>query len=135
MKLSQTILKLRTDAGLSQEQLAEKLDVSRQAIQKWEKGTSVPELGNLVLMSKLFNVSLDALVEGDDTAGKGYLSNGLKIEPVLEKMHSWEVYSSRISTEYRQSYEEGLDIEQHKEVFEAVSKMPNDEDREKMADV
>lgn len=61
--LSEKILTLRKNAKLSQEQLAEKLGVSRQAISKWELGTSLPEIDKLILMSEFFNVSIDYLVK------------------------------------------------------------------------
>ena len=61
--LSEKILMLRKNAKLSQEQLAEKLGVSRQAISKWELGTSLPEIDKLILMSEFFNVSIDYLVK------------------------------------------------------------------------
>lgn len=64
MTLGQRIHELRTAAGLSQEQLAERLDVSRQAVSKWELDTSSPDLDRLVLLGHLFGVSLDQLVSG-----------------------------------------------------------------------
>lgn len=64
MTLGQRIHELRTAAGLSQEQLAERLDVSRQAISKWELDASTPDLDRLVLLSRLFSVSLDQLASG-----------------------------------------------------------------------
>ncbi|MBQ9510194.1 MAG: ADP-ribosylglycohydrolase family protein [Clostridia bacterium] len=135
MTLSQTILKLRTEAKLSQEQLADKLKVSRQAIQKWEKETAEPELSNLVQLSKLFNITLDSLVFASDTRIVEEMPNERKIKPIIQKMHDWEVYSSQLRTEYKQSMEEGLDIEPYKELFDAVSKMPIGEEKEKIADV
>lgn len=68
MTLGQRIHALRSAAGLSQEQLAERLNVSRQAISKWELDTSAPDLDKLVLLGNLFGISLDQLVKGD-TAG------------------------------------------------------------------
>ena len=60
--LSEKIYELRRKNGLSQEQLAEKLSVSRQAVSKWESGTSTPELDKLLLLSACFNVTIDELV-------------------------------------------------------------------------
>lgn len=60
--LSEKIYKLRKRSGLSQEQLAEQLNVSRQAISKWESGASVPESEKLIAISKYFGVSIDYLV-------------------------------------------------------------------------
>lgn len=65
MTLGQRIHTLRSAAGLSQEQLAERLDVSRQAISKWELDTSAPDLDKLVLLGNLFGISLDQLVKGE----------------------------------------------------------------------
>ena len=60
MNLSEKILYCRKKAGLSQEALAEKLGVSRQAISKWETGESVPELSKLVLLARAFDVTTDS---------------------------------------------------------------------------
>ncbi len=61
MELSDKILELRKSAGYSQEKLAELLHVSRQAVSKWESGAALPTLDNLIELSKLFQVPLDAL--------------------------------------------------------------------------
>ena len=60
----ETIYRLRRRAGLSQEQLAETIGVSRQAISKWESGTSTPELDKLLALSECFHVTLDELTGG-----------------------------------------------------------------------
>jgi len=67
--LSNNIYTLRRQRGLSQEQLAEALDVSRQAISKWENGVAVPELDKLQTIAAFFGVTLDELT-GDGTAPK-----------------------------------------------------------------
>lgn len=59
--LSEKIYSLRRKSGLSQEQLAEKIGVSRQAISKWEGGLSTPELEKLKALSEFFHVSIDEL--------------------------------------------------------------------------
>lgn len=66
MALSEKLYSLRKKSGLSQEQLAERLNVSRQAISKWEAGQSVPESDKLIAISNYFNVSLDYLMKEDD---------------------------------------------------------------------
>lgn len=63
--LSDKIYELRRKSGLSQEQLAEKLDVSRQAVSKWENGTAVPESDKLVVMSDFFHVTTDYLLKDE----------------------------------------------------------------------
>lgn len=65
MALSETLYTLRKKSGLSQEQLAEQLKVSRQAISKWESGASRPESDKLIAISRYFNVSLDDLMRED----------------------------------------------------------------------
>lgn len=65
MDLGTTISRLRTERNMSQGDLAEALDVSRQSISKWETNASVPELDKLVKLSRLFGVSLDELVTGE----------------------------------------------------------------------
>lgn len=62
MKLSENLKRIRKDNNLSQEQLAEKLGVSRQAVSKWESGQSYPEMDKVLLICKLFNYNLDELM-------------------------------------------------------------------------
>ena len=64
---SEKLYKLRKNSGLSQEQLAEQLNVSRQAISKWEQGTAVPESEKLITISNYFGVTVDYLLK-EDTA-------------------------------------------------------------------
>ena len=68
MSLGEQILRLRTQRKLSQGELAEALDVSRQSVSKWETDASVPELDKLLRLSELFGVTLDELVRGDAQA-------------------------------------------------------------------
>lgn len=68
MSLGETIYRLRTERGMSQEELAERLEVSRQSVSKWENGGSVPELDKLIRLSGVFGVSLDELVKGEPPA-------------------------------------------------------------------
>lgn len=69
MELSKKLYQLRKQQGLSQEQLAERLNVSRQAISKWESGTAIPETDKLLAISNYFQVSLDYLVKDGEDAG------------------------------------------------------------------
>lgn len=65
MDISKQIKKYRLDSKLSQEDLAEKIFVTRQTISNWENGKNYPDINSLVLLSNLFGVSLDILVKGD----------------------------------------------------------------------
>ena len=62
MKLSEKILALRRQKGMSQESLAEQLHVSRQAVSRWETGETVPNTETLKLLSRLFDVSINTLL-------------------------------------------------------------------------
>ncbi len=65
MRLSDKIVKLRKTNGLSQEELAEKLNVSRQAISRWEGATAQPDATNILQLSKLFGVTTDYLLNDE----------------------------------------------------------------------
>lgn len=65
MELGKQIKKYRTETNLSQEELAEKIFVSRQTISNWENDKNYPDIKSLVLMSEVFQVSLDNLIKGD----------------------------------------------------------------------
>lgn len=62
MTFGEKLQKCRKEAGLSQEELAEQLNVSRQAVSKWERDSGYPETEKLIRMSKLFHVTLDYLL-------------------------------------------------------------------------
>lgn len=65
MELKDKLKKLRIKHEMSQETLAQELHVSRQAITKWENGNGIPEISNLIAISKLFHISVDALIKDD----------------------------------------------------------------------
>lgn len=65
MTLGQKIFELRNKQKMSQGDLAEKLNVSRQSISKWETDASVPELDKLIMLSDLFNITMDELVRDE----------------------------------------------------------------------
>lgn len=65
LELHSQIKKYRTEMNLSQEELAEKIYVTRQSISNWENNKNYPDIRSLLLLSSLFNVSLDQLIKGD----------------------------------------------------------------------
>ena len=67
MTLGQRLLKYRKDKNLSQEEVAEKLDVSRQTISKWETDQSVPDFDKIVPICKLYGISSEELLSGEKT--------------------------------------------------------------------
>ena len=66
MKFNEKLIELRKKEGLSQEQLGNKVNVSRQTVSKWELGETTPELEKLMELSKVFNISIDKLVGKED---------------------------------------------------------------------
>ena len=62
MDFSERLLTLRKSLDLTQEQLAEKLNVSRQSVSKWESGTSEPSTSNLLALARLFGISAEELL-------------------------------------------------------------------------
>lgn len=69
MSLGEKLLDLRKKAGLSQEDVADKLGVSRQTVSKWETDQTVPELNKANLLSQLYNISYDYLISGSHPGG------------------------------------------------------------------
>ena len=68
--INMNLKNLRNHHGYTQEEIAEHLQVSRQAVAKWEKGESMPDIENCMALAKLYNVTLDNLVNFED-AGTG----------------------------------------------------------------
>lgn len=64
MDISERIAMLRKEKGISQEQLANEMGISRQAVSKWESELSIPDLNNIISISEYFNVSTDYLLKG-----------------------------------------------------------------------
>lgn len=83
MEISKQIKKYRKREEYSQEQLAEKIYVSRQTISNWENNRSYPDVHNLMMLSVLFKVSIDELIKGD-------------IEYIREQVHQkrWKLWSN-----------------------------------------
>lgn len=66
MEFNKKLYELRKQKGISQEELSEKLNVSRQTLSKWELGTSTPDMEKLIAISDYFEISLDELVLGKE---------------------------------------------------------------------
>lgn len=64
LELADRLLSFRKSSGLSQEEVAGRLNISRQAVSRWERGEAMPDLENLLALSDLYSVSLDELVKG-----------------------------------------------------------------------
>lgn len=66
IEIANRLVNLRKEKGLSQEQLAEKIGVSRQAVSKWERSEASPDTDNIILLARLYNISLDDLLRTED---------------------------------------------------------------------
>lgn len=63
IEIANRLVKLRKENNLSQEALANKLGISRQAVSKWERAEASPDTDNLIMLAKIYNVSLDELLQ------------------------------------------------------------------------
>lgn len=94
MKLSEKLQYYRLKNNLSQEQLAEKIMVSRQAVAKWEAGQSLPEIDKLILLSQFFQVSMDKLVKegcGDCIESGDFQVDELREFLIIAKQNTYAV--------------------------------------------
>ena len=66
MNIGKRLKDARIESGYTQEQVAEQLDVSRQTISSWENGRTFPDIVSVVSLSNIYDVSLDALIKGDE---------------------------------------------------------------------
>ncbi len=80
MTFGEKLKKARKEAVLSQEQLAEKMSVSRSAIAKWESDKGMPDVNNLKVMSQLMNVSVDYLLDDDEQIGFNEIKEAITLE-------------------------------------------------------
>ena len=81
LNMGTKIASLRRERGMTQEQLAEKLDISRQAVSKWEAGSSSPDIHNIVQLGKLYGISTDSILldnapSAEDTDRSSEAANG-----------------------------------------------------------
>lgn len=71
--LKDNLTMLRSMHGFSQEELAEKIGISRQAYAKWESGATVPDIEKCMALAKVYGVSIDSLVKTEDVEGVGMM--------------------------------------------------------------
>ena len=94
MELGKQIKKHRQEVQLSQEELAERVYVSRQTISNWENGKSYPDVNSLVLLSETFQISLDNLIKGDIEVMKDVIQ-----KEEIEKMNRYgKIYTIMLIT-------------------------------------
>lgn len=100
MKFSEKLTELRRSRGWSQEQLGERLGVTRQTVSKWELGATTPELEKLAMMSDIFGVSTDELIKGEPQEPA---EPAEPVEPVkpAETIQDTKTLRSRLHFEYK----------------------------------
>ena len=115
VEVANRLQQLRKKNNLSQEELAERIGISRQAVSKWERAEASPDTDNLILLSRLYGVSLDELLKTDNVV-PGDISlkkedYGYTDDPVREKMPEnytdKEVYPGAADTEGNTSVPQG----------------------------
>lgn len=87
IEFANRLAELRKSKGLSQEELADKLGVSRQAVSKWERGEASPDTDNLIELAKIYGISLDELVGLSNKEEKEEKSKGIHIEAGDSSIH------------------------------------------------
>ncbi len=86
IEIANRLVNLRKTNGLSQEALAEKLGISRQAVSKWERAEASPDTDNLILLAKIYKISLDELLSSEeDPTPTSEPADANTIEPPNEK--------------------------------------------------
>lgn len=102
MQFCDKLIQVRREKGYSQEQLANLLNVSRQAVSKWEAGNSLPELEKLIALADIFNVSVDYLVRDtlEDRETESIQESNIDTQAVLEQLQE-----IKISIKKRDLYE------------------------------
>ena len=90
IEIANRLLEFRKKSGLSQEELADKLNISRQSVSKWERAESCPDTDNLIELAKIYNVTLDELINVDKPVNnetkKEEFSSDIKI---INEEHDW----------------------------------------------
>ena len=128
------LYEIRKKRKISQEKLAERIGVSRQAIQKWEAGSSYPDSVNLLALARSLQVSTDILL-GNDLRSVEELRLGRAPIPDYDDMHTWDSYQSQLRFEYQQSYDEGKDIEELQGLFSEIERIQPGSAKEHLADI
>lgn len=100
MSIGQKLKDARKNAGLSQEQLAEKLCVSRQAITKWESDKGIPDVENLQNISKLFGVSIDSLLDDTEAFPAGVIKESISMEDYPKESKFKSKYDAVVKAKY-----------------------------------
>ena len=92
MKLQEKIKALRKGAGLSQEEFGARLNVSRQAVTKWESGEGLPDIGNLLVLSRMFKVSIDDLLSEEKALAEKLFLYESRVACDIESIRDFDIH-------------------------------------------
>ena len=104
MTLGQKLKEIRKRLGLSQEQLAEIINVSRQAITKWENDAGIPDISNLQELSKVFGLTVDYLLNAQNNLPALIMKKELDKEKYGDGSFSYSSSTEEIIKEYEEIY-------------------------------
>ncbi len=133
--LKEQLLLLRQKASVTQEKLADAMGVSRQSVQKWESGAALPDPEKIAALADFFDVSLDFLMQGREPEAPTEKPLSKPLLPDYEKPERWEAYYEALPIEFRQCLDEGLDVEEYRDLFFALDRLPNGKAKADMADI
>ena len=112
LEIANRLAELRRAQGLSQEELAARLGVSRQAVSKWERAESSPDTGNLIALARLYDISLDALLLHGQVAQSspppGADPGTAEQERLFAAAQAWEEAEAARTKKRRKALREGL---------------------------
>ena len=100
MELERRLVELRKEKNVSQEELAEKLYVSRQTISNWERGKTYPDINSLLLIATYFDVTLDNLIKGDVEIMEHQVDQSQLKKWLIIGEISWFLFSVAVPTRY-----------------------------------
>lgn len=101
MTFGERLFELRKHANLTQEQLAELLEVSRQSVSKWEQDKAYPEMTRLIFLSDYFQVSLDYLMRGTEAPEQSEQPEQFKSE---KSLLIWQTFLSNLNPKQKQLF-------------------------------
>ncbi len=133
--ISEKIYRLRQQYKYSQEKFAEKLNVSRQAVQRWESGNAIPDMESMLNIAKTFQVSLDWLNDLPDHRMVDELRRQRHPVPSYQNLGFWNAYAPDLLTDFKQFLAEGKDVEWLREIVLALCHIPQFQEKEDMADI
>lgn len=111
MNIAKKLQTLRKSKGISQEELAETLSVSRQAVGKWENGQALPELDKLILLSNLFKVPIDRLIRDEEECDLSLVKDKTKLDDkvrmflIRAKKSTYAAHGIEVSSSRKKSHD------------------------------